>query len=1051
MSRYQKNKIYEIETLYGGINNKTNSRLIKPEECETADDVSFDELGSIQSRHEDETFSSLTDVFSIHKFKKEYIVSTGNGLYSIDANGSYNLIDSELSGKTWGQRYGDFFYVTNGNIFKKYNGDTSNCGIVRPSSEPSITLRGTTVVDRCDTVWTGGTGVTAEIDSSVLKEGSGSSKLTTAAEYVAGSVLGYHAVTSVDLSSATSIGFWFLSDSQINAGDIQLLLSDTAAVANPIETLDLPEIATANIWQYVALDLVNPSLLTAIISVGLKATLTLDPTIMHIDILEAGSGPLEGSYLWYSSFLSEHGFESAMSDASTTNTQSIDRKTARVACQISSDPQVEKINIYRSGGSIGSTKYFVGDLDNTPDQSLSFTSGSAKPKEGDILRGQTSETSCTCKYVDTLTSGSWDDGDAVGVIRIQDINGRFQAGELVANRTDAAANVLTLAASNNGKAIIEDDCDEPPFQQDDCDSDSTSDWTLSAGGDSLAFVTDHYVWTNQAAGHCYLASIAISSSKTYTIQVWLKDGTGAPTDLKLFFYDGTAFNYSSAINTTGSFVQNVYTVTPSNTTTGSGKVGLYLPNHLSGNNVEFKLFAVYDNNRTERWTLSDTDNDMLKPDTDHYHLYTNTAADYCYFTAFDVDRNKAYKMSIDLKDGTATPTDAKLFFYDGLEYTYSDAINTTGAFVTNTLTVHPDNSSTGSGLAGIYLPTTLGGAYMEMKDFTLYDITPTEPLTNAMFFDQTPDEDLTTPAENEDNSEPQTIGKYLQECDSRFWMADGDTIYMSRAGAYREAWPLSYYITFPDDVTGMVNINESMIVFTKSSTWKVIGDQPSNYERHELNWESVCLSHDSIATFRTYGVCRSRNSIYMVSSDDIPIMAGEKVTDLFLNDGRNSSGAVSGYKYYVTNGSKVIVADLLYAPNSIIFSELDLDCKSFFYDLENNITLYSDFTAIKKLSSSSTDVAFDWRKNSIHFDKPGAYKYLRKIWINYNGDVTLNIYSDGSSTADATITGDTTTVTTKKEFSIPYNVIGNVFDIDIDATGIIEPPITFLFVPCIPQ
>ena len=66
--------------------------------------------------------------------------------------------------------------------------------------------------------------------------------------------------------------FWIKATVATAAGDLQLLLDNTANCASPVETIDLPALA-ARTWTYVKLTLANPNLDTAIISVGLKYTL----------------------------------------------------------------------------------------------------------------------------------------------------------------------------------------------------------------------------------------------------------------------------------------------------------------------------------------------------------------------------------------------------------------------------------------------------------------------------------------------------------------------------------------------------------------------------------------------------------------------------------------------------------------------------------------------------------------------------------------------------------------------------------------------------------
>lgn len=91
---------------------------------------------------------------------------------------------------------------------------------------------------------------------------------------------------SVDLSAYKTILAWVRSGVNTSAGDLQLLLDDTANCASPLETLNLPALL-ANTWTRVLLKLSNPAALTAIISIGLKQAVDLADTTFDIDDVRA--------------------------------------------------------------------------------------------------------------------------------------------------------------------------------------------------------------------------------------------------------------------------------------------------------------------------------------------------------------------------------------------------------------------------------------------------------------------------------------------------------------------------------------------------------------------------------------------------------------------------------------------------------------------------------------------------------------------------------------------------------------------------------------------
>jgi hypothetical protein len=145
------------------------------------------------------------------------------------------------------------------------------------------------VIHNADSLWTeqGTVGsVTSTLDSEFKREGSGSNKHVLAAGLAAGTIIASEAISSLDLSSMTHAEFWITSTVATTAGDLELLLDDTAACASPVETLSVPALV-ADTPKFVRVALANPGLDTAIISVGLKHTNDIGAATVHIDGVRA--------------------------------------------------------------------------------------------------------------------------------------------------------------------------------------------------------------------------------------------------------------------------------------------------------------------------------------------------------------------------------------------------------------------------------------------------------------------------------------------------------------------------------------------------------------------------------------------------------------------------------------------------------------------------------------------------------------------------------------------------------------------------------------------
>lgn len=144
------------------------------------------------------------------------------------------------------------------------------------------------VIHNADSLWDeqGTVGsVTSSLDTEFKREGAGSNKHVLAVGLAAGTIIASEAISSLDLSSMTHAEFWVTSTVATTAGDLQLLLDDTAACASPVETLSVPALSVGTTFVRVAL--ANPGLDTAIISVGLKHTNDIGAATIHIDGVRA--------------------------------------------------------------------------------------------------------------------------------------------------------------------------------------------------------------------------------------------------------------------------------------------------------------------------------------------------------------------------------------------------------------------------------------------------------------------------------------------------------------------------------------------------------------------------------------------------------------------------------------------------------------------------------------------------------------------------------------------------------------------------------------------
>ena len=128
---------------------------------------------------------------------------------------------------------------------------------------------------------------TQSLDTKDKKQGNQSLKLVIASGASAGDFVS-DSISSTNISGNDTIEMWVKSTVATSAGNLKLLLDDSASCASPLETLSIPALS-ADTWTFVRMSLSNPETDTASISVGLEYDSDLGACTVWIDDIVAVS------------------------------------------------------------------------------------------------------------------------------------------------------------------------------------------------------------------------------------------------------------------------------------------------------------------------------------------------------------------------------------------------------------------------------------------------------------------------------------------------------------------------------------------------------------------------------------------------------------------------------------------------------------------------------------------------------------------------------------------------------------------------------------------
>ena len=122
-------------------------------------------------------------------------------------------------------------------------------------------------------------------DTKIKKQGTASNRIVIADGAGAGDIV-TDSIASKDISQYDYLEGWIKitrsSEAATSAGNLKILLDDTANCASPLETLDVPAL-TDDTWTFFRVKLSNPESDTEIISVGLEYDSDLGACTVWLD------------------------------------------------------------------------------------------------------------------------------------------------------------------------------------------------------------------------------------------------------------------------------------------------------------------------------------------------------------------------------------------------------------------------------------------------------------------------------------------------------------------------------------------------------------------------------------------------------------------------------------------------------------------------------------------------------------------------------------------------------------------------------------------------
>ena len=247
--------------------------------------------------------------------------------------------------------------------------------------------------------------------------------------------------------------------------------------------------------------------------------------------------------------------------------------------------------------------------------------------------------------------------------------------------------------------------------------------------------------------------------------------------------------------------------------------------------------------------------------------------------------------------------------------------------------------------------------------------------------------------------------KYMSIAYAMLFGAIGDKLYYSNIGQ-PDRWPATNFIDFDDTITGIGQISNGILVFTRNKTYIVTGTSPDTFSKFILSEAQGCINHYTIQSVDNYllwwstdGLCRSNGGL-------IEVVTRDKLGRV-RNDGVIKAVVLDNVYYMLFDNYTIGMFDFRY---NIAIRMLDVSSHTEFDWIEvvdDEIYTHSGTNIYRLIPDAGGDPLTYTYESPIFTE--GEYTNLKRykdFYIRYNGPITLKLYVDGVLKNTKSLTGD---------------------------------------------
>ena len=277
---------------------------------------------------------------------------------------------------------------------------------------------------------------------------------------------------------------------------------------------------------------------------------------------------------------------------------------------------------------------------------------------------------------------------------------------------------------------------------------------------------------------------------------------------------------------------------------------------------------------------------------------------------------------------------------------------------------------------------------------------------------------------SQDNDPAPNDLQFIIEAYAMLFAAQGAKLRFTPIGQ-PTVWPEQFFLNFDDDITGLAQVGNGVLVFTRYRTFIVTGTGPTTLAQYLLSEDQGCIAWQSIQVIGSEAIWASTDGVCSSNGGKVNVLSKDKLGKITLDP---VDSAVYDEVYYLLESDNSILA-LDFRFGRGIFKRLNLGVEQLV--VANDILYGWSNGLLHSLYTNSTKETFTYKSPRFVEGSVTEEKYYKKVYIYSEGDIIINVLIDDVLVATKTLSGKD-----RQTIQVPHDKQrGQYIQFEITGTG----------------